>query len=585
MLNTFTTLLGTHTAALRHYLLCSALYGLLSGLTLSLLAPILSALLHGDSTQAGLWLMALAGALGLGWPLRLWVERAGVAVALDLLRNGRQHLGEHVARLPLGWFSTAHTARLGHLINHGLMALAQLPAHVFTPLISGALSALVVVGALCLLNGTLGLIAVLGLPLLFVTLRYSARLAQRSGQAYETHFIASSQRLLEFAQAQPVLRAFNAQGHATAQLEQALADQQRSARRLIWRSTLATVLNGWVVQGLFAALLLSAAWRFADLATNPADIVLLVVALVMSCRYTDALLEVVNQLETLRSAVAPLSAAAQILDAQPLPEPEICGRPSHAGVCLDAVHLRYARDQPEVLRGVSLTLAPGTLTALVGPSGSGKTSLVGLVARCFDVSQGSVRIGGVDVRQLSGQALAEQVSQVFQDTWLFQGSIGDNILMGRPQATALELQDAVQMAGVDEIIARLPDGLQTQVGEGGARLSGGERQRISIARALIKQAPILLLDEACAALDGENRALIARALARLRGRCTVLVIAHQLSTVAMAEQIVVLDQGEVVEAGSPAQLRERNGRYATMLAQQATAKRWHLAGSPEHAAP
>ena len=218
------------------------------------------------------------------------------------------------------------------------------------------------------------------------------------------------------------------------------------------------------------------------------------------------------------------------------------------------------------------------MTALIGASGSGKTTLVRMIARFFDPSQGCVLIGGVDVRQMTSSQLAAQISQIFQDSYLLQGSIADNIRLGKPAASDAELLDAVQQAGVSELIERLPQGLDTQVGEGGARLSGGERQRIGIARALIKDAPILLVDEATAALDADNQQLIAQTLARLRGRRTLVVIAHQLSTIAMADQIVVLDQGRVVEQGAPAALLASAGRYAHFLAQRRVAKGWRIGG-------
>jgi ATP-binding cassette subfamily B protein len=217
------------------------------------------------------------------------------------------------------------------------------------------------------------------------------------------------------------------------------------------------------------------------------------------------------------------------------------------------------------------------MTALVGASGSGKTTLLRLVARFFEVSQGQVCIGGVDVRQMSGEQLNAQISQIFQDTYLFQGSVADNIRLGKPDASDVQVLEAARQAGVQSIIERLPMGLSTSVGEGGARLSGGERQRIAIARALIKGAPILLVDEATAALDAENQAVIAETLARLRGKCTLIVIAHQLSTVVMADQIVVLDEGRIVEHGTPEQLTARQGRYARFLAQRRASKGWRIA--------
>jgi ATP-binding cassette subfamily B protein len=249
-------------------------------------------------------------------------------------------------------------------------------------------------------------------------------------------------------------------------------------------------------------------------------------------------------------------------------------------VQLHGVHFRYAPQAPDVLRGVDLHIAPGSMTALIGESGSGKSTLMQLIARFFDVDQGRVCVGGVDVRQMSEARLAGSISQIFQDSHLLAGSIADNIRLGRPQATEAEFMQAVRQAGVEDIITRLPQGLDTPVGEGGARLSGGERQRIAIARALLKDAPILLVDEATAALDAENQSAITATLSRLRGQRTLVVIAHQLSTVAMADWIVVLQEGRVVEQGTPAQLREQQGHYARFLAQRQAAKGWRVAATP-----
>jgi ATP-binding cassette subfamily B protein len=299
--------------------------------------------------------------------------------------------------------------------------------------------------------------------------------------------------------------------------------------------------------------------------------------LLLTARYIDSLLEVASYGEVLRGARGQLDAIQELFAVQPLPEPASPQTPSDGSIALSNVHFRYAADKPDVLNGVSLNIAAGSMVALIGESGSGKTTLARLIARFFDVSQGSVSIGGVDVRQISSPVLATQISQIFQDDYLFAGSIAENIRLGKPDATEAELMEAVEQAGVNEIIARLPEGLNTTVGEGGARLSGGERQRIAIARALIKNAPILLVDEATAALDAENQAAIAQALARLRGKRTLIVIAHQLSTVAMADQIVVLENGQIIEQGPPAQLRESQGRYAHFLNQRHAAKGWRIA--------
>ncbi|PAA17514.1 ABC transporter ATP-binding protein [Pseudomonas fragi] len=584
MLKPLVELLGDDAPVLHRYVWMAVFYGLLSGLTLTTLVPVLGHLLANDLRGAALWLLVTLAGMAVCWACRRRVERAGVAVGVALLQGARQRIGDHVARLPLGWFTTQNTGHLGHVITQGMMAVAQLPAHVFTPVISGAVTPLVIVAALFAVHWPLGLIALLGLAVLAGALLLSARLGQRTDRAFQRHFADASQRMVEFAQAQSVLRAFNGEGGGTQLLEQALERQRQSGLRLIYQSSLSVVLNTWVVQVIFAALLIAAALWLNGLMGDTRDnasVIAVVVALLLSSRYIEPLLDVAGYAEILRSASGQLDAVQAIFAARPLPEPDQPQPPRDGSIELRAVSMAYAPDQPDVLHDVSLRIEPGSMTALIGASGSGKTTLVRLIARFFDAREGCVLVGGVDVRHMSDSQLAGQISQIFQDCYLFQGSIADNIRIGKPTANADEILEAAQQAGLGELVGRLPQGLDTPVGEGGARLSGGERQRIAIARALIKEAAILLVDEATAALDAENQHVIARTLARLRGQRTLVVIAHQLSTVSMADRIVVLDHGRVAEQGTPAALLAAKGRYAKFLEQRRAAKGWRVASGSE----
>ncbi|VVN52029.1 Iron import ATP-binding/permease protein IrtB [Pseudomonas fluorescens] len=584
MLKPLVELLGDDAPVLHRYVWMAVFYGLLSGLTLTTLVPVLGHLLANDLRGAALWLLLTLAGMAVCWACRRRVERAGVAVGVALLQGARQRIGDHVARLPLGWFTTQNTGHLGHVITQGMMAVAQLPAHVFTPVISGAVTPLVIVAALFAVHWPLGLIALLGLAVLAGALLLSARLGQRTDRAFQRHFADASQRMVEFAQAQSVLRAFNGEGGGTQLLEQALERQRQSGLRLIYQSSLSVVLNTWVVQVIFAALLIAAALWLNGLMGDTRDnasVIAVVVALLLSSRYIEPLLDVAGYAEILRSASGQLDAVQAIFAARPLPEPDQPQPPRDGSIELRAVSMAYAPDQPDVLHDVSLRIEPGSMTALIGASGSGKTTLVRLIARFFDAREGCVLVGGVDVRHMSDSQLAGQISQIFQDCYLFQGSIADNIRIGKPTANADEILEAAQQAGLGELVGRLPQGLDTPVGEGGARLSGGERQRIAIARALIKEAAILLVDEATAALDAENQHVIARTLARLRGQRTLVVIAHQLSTVSMADRIVVLDHGRVAEQGTPAALLATKGRYAKFLEQRRAAKGWRVASGSE----
>jgi len=376
------------------------------------------------------------------------------------------------------------------------------------------------------------------------------------------------------------LRAFNGKGSSTRFFEQAIDLQYQSGKRLIYISTASVVLNSWVVQLAFAALLITGATLLSDTLVDYSTIsytVGTVIALMLVSRVIDPLLDVASYGEALRNARGQLNAISEILAISPLPEPQQAQQPQDGSLELRNVSFHYAPEQVAVLRGINLKVEPGTMTALVGASGSGKTSLVRLIACFFDVTGGQVRIGGVDVRQIPNEQLMDQIRQIFQNTYLFQGSIGENIRLGKPTVSDEEVLMAIEQAGATEIIERLPQGLDTPVGEGGTRLSGGERQRISIARALIKDAPILLVDEATAALDPENQAIIADTLMRLRGKKTLIVIAHQLSTIAMADQILVLQDGEIAERGTHDQLEALGGRYAHFLAQRHRTKGWRIA--------
>ena len=242
-------------------------------------------------------------------------------------------------------------------------------------------------------------------------------------------------------------------------------------------------------------------------------------------------------------------------------------------------HVGFAYDKKKVLDGVSFTAREGEVTALVGPSGSGKSTCARLAARLWDVTEGTIRVGGVDISTVDPEALLTDYSMVFQDVVLFDDTVMENIRLGKRGATDQEVRAAAEAANCGEFIRRLPQGYDTPIGENGAKLSGGERQRISIARALLKNAPIVLLDEATASLDVENETKVQGALSRLLAGKTVLVIAHRMRTVAGADHIVVLENGRVAEQGTPAELMEKVGLYRRMVELQSHSAQWQLNGN------
>ena len=268
----------------------------------------------------------------------------------------------------------------------------------------------------------------------------------------------------------------------------------------------------------------------------------------------------------------------KLLNIKSLPEPESEKKPEHYSIELKAVHFTYDEEDGEVLHGIDLAMKEGSFTALVGPSGGGKSTVAKLIARFWDVSSGSIRIGGVDIKDLKVTTLADIVSFVTQDNFLFSRSLMENIRLGNPKATDEEVIAAAKAACCDEFIRKLPDGYNTSAGEAGKRLSGGERQRIAIARMMLKNAPIVILDEATAFTDPENETKLQESIANLTKGKTLLVIAHRLSTIKKADQIVVLNGGQIEAQGTQEELMESSPLYQRMWQAHIGARNW-AAGS------
>lgn len=300
----------------------------------------------------------------------------------------------------------------------------------------------------------------------------------------------------------------------------------------------------------------------------------LAVMLSMSMVGSLAKLEVFS--ENMRQVKATVESLEAFLEMPALPEPAQPVPTSGTGVELKNVHFAYTADGPEVLHGIDLALPQGSFTALVGPSGGGKSTVAKLLARFWDVTQGSITIGGVDVRQMPLAQLSGLVSFVTQDNYLFRCSLLENIRLGNPAATDEQVKAVARAAQCEEFIAKLPQGYDTPAGEAGKRLSGGEKQRIAIARMLLKNAPIVILDEATANVDPENEDRLQKAIEALTRDKTIIMIAHRLKTVCHADQILVVDHGRIVQQGTHEQLIGQPGIYAAFVGGRKQAEGWKL---------
>ncbi|WP_456697603.1 ABC transporter ATP-binding protein [Aeromicrobium sp. P5_D10] len=548
----------------------------LQGIAVSMLVPILVALFDGDTSRAIMWLAVSAGFAVLALVAHYVQAMRNFELAIAILDTLRDRLGEHVTRLPLGWFSGGTAGRLSRIGSSGVMSVCQSIAHLLQPLVAGIATPAVIWVFLVVYEWRLALVVIVAVPILWWCFRFSARALERSDEAAHAAGTAASSAVLEFARCQQVLRAFGrTSGDTYAPLEQAIECQHRAGKHQLWMTIPGMALTGLTLQVMFSVVTLLGVWLAVR---GEVDDVVLVAVLALLARFIGPLAMVAELSGGLRMARSDLRRVREVLDADLLPEPSESEQRIRPGMVeLDQVTFSYGA--AEVLHGVSLRAERGTVTAIVGASGSGKSTVTRLIARFWDVDGGSVRVGGVDVRRQRTEDLMSQIALVFQDVYLFDGTLRANVLLGRPEASADEIEEVARLSGVDEIIARLPDGWDTRVGEGGSRLSGGERQRVSIARALLKCAQVVILDEATAALDPANEFLIRRSIAELSRLSTVIVVAHTPAMIMLADQIVVLDNGHIVEQGTRERLLHSGGAFAEMFREREQIASWRLAGS------
>ena len=486
------------------------------------------------------------------------------------VKSTRLSLAERLRKLPLGYFGKRDLADLTETLMGDVNRMEHVWSHVLGYLYGAYISTAIIAVCLLVYDWRLTIACLWGVPvafgLLFGTRKISARASERTKQAA----IRVSDGIQEALENVREIRATNQEVRYLAGLNQKIDDHEKvtiqgelgtgifvNAASVIMRLGVATtILAGasLIVSGQIDFMLLFLFLLVITRVYAPFDQSLALIAeLFVSQVSADRMNEIYNT---------------------PTAEGVERFQPKGHDIVFD--HVGFAYDKKKVLDGVNFTAREGEVTALVGPSGSGKSTCARLAARLWDVTEGTIRVGGVDISTVDPEALLTDYSMVFQDVVLFDDTVMENIRLGKRGATDEEVRAAAEAANCGEFIRRLPQGYDTPIGENGAKLSGGERQRISIARALLKNAPIVLLDEATASLDVENETKVQGALSRLLAGKTVLVIAHRMRTVAGADHIVVLENGHVAEQGTPAELMERGGLYRRMVELQSESARWKL---------
>ncbi|GAA3066143.1 ABC transporter ATP-binding protein [Pseudonocardia yunnanensis] len=527
------------------------------GLSYALLVPVLRALFGSNPADAQPWLIAFAAAVAVYAVLRYVSDLSGFRVGTTLLRGMYQRLGDHLARLPIGWYSAGRVGKVSVLASTGVLQAMSVIAHLLAPLISAAVTPLTIVVVMLAFNWQMGLAALVAVPVVAAIQIWTGRSmdAADADRAERDHEAAG--RVIEYLRAQPVLRA----GGRTVERFRFLDDSLREVQRASRRSTLSALPGvlglALTVQAVFTVLLVLGAYLALGGNVGAAEVLAI---LVLAARCADPLLSLSDIGGRLRGARSELARLDMVLRTEPLPEAREPIQPVSHDLEFESVAFRHG--DRTVMDDVSLSVPEGQRLAVVGPSGAGKSTLLQLLARFYDVDAGVVRVGGVDVRAIDTEVLMAQVAIVFQDVYLFEGTIEENVRLGRPDAEEVEVRAAAAAARLDEVIERLPGGWATNVGEGGALLSGGERQRVSIARALLKNAPVVLLDEVTSALDPVNESAVHDGIERLMAGRTVVMVAHRMRTVRRADRVVFLDGGRIVEEGTHDELLGRGGRYA-----------------------
>ena len=497
--------------------------------------------------------------------------------------NIRKTTSGPLLKLPLGYFDSRATGELRRIVDGCAASTETLLAHML-PDISGA--AAMVAGLLVLLfafDWRLGAAC-----LISVVISIGAMATMMGGKggefmkAYMGALVRMNKTGTEYVRGIPVVKVFQQTVHSFKAFHDAIVDYARMAQDYAGTFCQApqvanlTALNGLVAFFLPVALLLAPGE--ADFARFVANFAFYSI---FSAVVPTAMTKLMFVGEASQMSADSLARIRGIMEAKPLAVSAAPKRPLGNGVRFDDVSFTYEGAEAPAVDHVSFDVPAGSTLALVGPSGGGKSTCASLIPRFWDANSGSVLVGGVDVRDIDPHELMDHVAFVFQTNKLFHQTLADNVRAARPDATDEEVREALAAAQCDDIVAKLPRGIDTMLGTGGAYLSGGEIQRVALARAILKDAPIVVLDEATAFADPENEALIQRAFAHLACGRTVIMIAHRLSTVVGADKIVVLDQGRVQETGTHAELLSRDGLYAKMWAEYERAASWKIAAAAE----
>ena len=525
--------------------------------------------------------IAFAGLIG-GLLLLYGALMSSHMAAFRILYGLRVRLSEHIGRLPLGYLNNSSTGAIKKALEQNVEKIELFIAHTIPNLVNAAATVAVMFVLFFSLNGWMAAACLLAI-VISILVQFSLMFGRKSKDFFRQYFDTSEQMsasAVQYVRGMPVVKIFGQTVASFRQFSQSIYAFKKYALHvcdtyqpgMVWFTVL---LNSIVTFILPVGLLL--------LSREPGNVVLAGVYLFFII-LGPGVAAPFHKLTFLASNTREIDEGVSRLDAifeeKPVPEPVIPQSPHKHDIRFEHVSFSYENTKEttrtEALKDISFTAHAGEITALVGPSGSGKSTIANLIPRFWDVTQGAIKIGGINIREIATEQLMDRVSFVFQDSFLFFDTLYENIRVGKPDATEEEVHAAARAAQCDEFIGRLPQGYQTLIGEGGVYLSGGEEQRVSVARAILKNSPILVLDEATAFADPENEYKMQLALQELIKDKTVIIIAHRLSSIISANQIIVLKEGEIVQKGVHAELSRKEGVYKKMWDAYTDAFQWTL---------
>jgi ATP-binding cassette subfamily B protein len=501
-----------------------------------------------------------------------WAAVVNNMAGLRIISDLRIRLGEHIRKLSMGFFSDRETGDLNNIINQDVKNIEHVPTLFYPQLVSAIILPIFIATFLFFLDWRMALATIAVIPAALIVLNVAQNILKRLAKLRAKATSDANSRIIEYVQGISVLRAFNQTGSGFKKFETAMADYKKTNVDLVVKLVPSFVVFPAILELGTAIILLCGSYLFLG---GELSLTVFLLFLVLGLRVYAPIQNIIVYMAIMRIADASMERVLEVLNREPLPEPDSNPALDRFDVEFKDVWFRY--ENTDVLKGVSFAIPENTITALVGPSGAGKTTIAHLIARFWDADSGEILVGGRNIKDMKTDRLLSYIAMVFQEVYLFNDSIANNIRFGGKDATDEEVIAAAKAAHCHEFIERLPDGYETVIGEGGATLSGGEKQRISIARAMLKDSPIVILDEATAYVDPENEILIQEAINSLVRSKTLIIIAHRLRTITTADQILVVDDGKVVEQGRHNELVDAGELYSRFWEKRQKARGWKIA--------